>query len=426
MRLVLALLVAMTAAAGADAADPAPSDLCAGQEGCTVVKTFDAGHDAGGAALKVVQLQVPDLTAADGTQCNGDDAGPFQYWLLRQAGAVADKPQLVMEQCLTFDLEPPETTVAANSIDTSFLGNGGGIRNSFDMTYSLSPLRLTQQGTCGFTALTDTPSFEESSIDLATLRGEGDALSQFGAADSSGDEALGCDKSRAKQFWLVVPRVKIDTAAMQQGKSALGTCAALLRPDGTHGYVIEGTADAKDPAELRVVAPAQRTLLIQLVDPARQAGKGNTIAVWTSDTSKIVMDADAEKNLTSFVVDADSGAVTLGAPPPPAPPNVTRWTAAAGGGRAALFLVSLPAADALTAKIFPSVTVVYRRAAVAGQPARTLATSKFDRNRADSLGEIINLGKSAACAVQNGALNIVDPGPVATPVMTATPPPGFE
>lgn len=383
MRFLFTLLAAPLVATGAFAADPASSDLCAGQNGCVVVRTFDAGHDSSGAKLTVVQLRIPSLTADDGTPCNGDDAGPFEYWLLRQVGTVADKPQLVMEQCLTFDFEPPDLTVAANSIETGFLGNGGGIRSSFDMTYSLSPLRLTEQGTCTFTALTDTPSFEESSIDLTTLRGEGDALSQFASAKSDGDETLGCDKTHAKQFWLVVPRVKVDTAALQQSKAALGTCAALLWPDGAHGYVTDGTADAGDPTELRIVALAQRMLLIQLVDPARQPGKGNTIAIWFSDSSKVAMDSDVEKAMTSFVVDADSGAVTPGAHPPTPPPQVIRWIAAtAGGGQAALFLVSLKSADELSAKIFPNVTVAYRRAPIAGQAARTLATSKFDRSRA--------------------------------------------
>ncbi len=410
-----------TRAFAADSGPPDP-DLCVARDGCSVVKTFDAGRDARGAKLAVVQLLVPSLVAADGTQCLGD--GPFEYWLLRRTGSVADKPQLIMKQCLTFDLEPPEVTVAANSINTSFLGNGGGLRNSFDMSYSLSPLRLTRQGTCGFTALTDMPSFEESWIDLTTLRGEGDALSQFAPSQGDSDEALGCDESRAKQFWLVVPRVKVDTTAMQQGKAALGTCAAFLRPDGAHGYITEGAPDVKDPAELRIVAPAQRTLLIQLVDPARQPGKGNTIAIWASDTGKVVMSSDAEKDITSFVIDADSGAVAPGARPPVPAPQVTYWFA--DGGKATLFLVSLPSADALSAKTFPSVTVAYHRAASASQAARTLATSKFDRSRADSLGETINVAKSVACAVRNGALDIVDPGPVATPIMTATPPPGFE
>jgi hypothetical protein len=215
---------------------------------------------------------------------------------------------------------------------------------------------------------------------------------------------------------------------MQQDKVSLRTCAALVRPDGAHGFATEGTADLQDPAELRIVAPAQRTLLIQLIDPVQRPATGNTITVWASDTSKIVMSADAEKDLTSFVFDADSGTVTTSSARPPALlTHVTRWTAAtAGGGHASLFLVSLPAADTLTARVFSSVIVAYRRAPIAGQAARTLATSKFDRSRADSVGEVINLDKSAACAVRSGALDIVDPGPVATPFMTATPTPGFE
>jgi hypothetical protein len=193
MRLLFALLTASPIATSAFAIESGLPDLCAGQDSCSVVKTFDAGRDSGGAKLAVVQLLVPSLVADDGAQCIGD--GPFEYWVLRHAGTVADKPKLVMKQCLTFVLEPPDVTVAANSIAMSLLGNGGGLRNSFDMTYSLSPLRLATQGTCGFTALTDTPSFEESSIDLTTLRGEGDALSQFDVAASNGDEALGCNKS---------------------------------------------------------------------------------------------------------------------------------------------------------------------------------------------------------------------------------------
>ena len=336
-----------------------------------------------------------------------------RYILLRGDPAKPTARQIIMRQCVSApDIDDPSIAIQPNMVSISHFEPGTTVQHSFTRVYSLSPPRLTNRDECDITT-TAVPNFREISVDMASLNGEGSALVQITEAEHKRLRAeYGCQEKKAKFHWLVLPRVTVDAGALESAGATLGTCAAVMRPDGVHGYLLAGTADAKDKVEIKLLATGARTLIVQLVDPEHHVGDADHFEIWMAEGSKLALDAESDKKIAQFTLDIDSGKIAgAGA-------KVTRWTAkAASGADAALFQIVLPGAPGSQ----PAVAIAYNQGG-GKTPKRILATSLLLRARASSLGEMYDFSAYTKCAIKNGALDIAEWGKIKMPLTIDEPP----
>jgi len=388
-----------------------PPDPCLIRTNCKFSPPVDAGNEEGGGKLAVLPARVLDLKDKDGVACRAE-AGPNVYWLLHGDPAKPTSRQLIMQECITADIDPPAIAIQANLVSISHI-NPGTVQNGFTGIYSLSPLRLTNREECAITTTSETPSFREMSLDMENLHGEGSALIQIGDAEHRRMKAeYGCQDKKAKLHWLVLPRVVADAGAMKAANGTLGSCATVMKADGKHGYLVHGAPDGADKAEIKIVAIGPRSFLVQIVDPGHQQGERDRLDFFVSETGKLALDAESEKQIAQFGVDIDGDKIGAGGGV-----KVTHWSAKTASGHDATMLhVVLPGPG-----LQPAVTVSYSEGS-GKSVRRVVASSALLRGKASSLGEMFDFTPYTSCAIKNGALDIIDWGHVHAPITVGDPP----
>jgi hypothetical protein len=409
--LLAALLCIPPPAIAQPAAPNAPPDLCAGRDGCSQGDIMPAGRDAGRVRLRVARVSVPSPLDADLNPLCSSDLD--EYWLLR--GTTA--PRLIGHVCDGLGIsEGIEMTMGDNRISAAFLGGSGTFRASFSTTYRLSPLQLVAAETCYFTT-NEHPRWVRTQLDTLTLRGEAVAHADAPLTEAAEGDAFGCLPRGGRQRWVVIPRLEIDTAPMQQLGYGLGDCSAVIGPPGT-GYNLSG--DDRGGPEVRIIATGDRSILIQVAGPMGDPAPAGTplarrsrLEVWTADISHMLATPEEDRGAARQVlVDPDTGEVAAGAGAA-APPQVASWHATLPDGRTArLVRLTYPPGDMQHLPLQLTVTYVD---APRGHERRRVATSLLQPGHAVSLGESLNIASFTRCAVVEGTLQITEAGYVAAP-----------
>jgi hypothetical protein len=351
-------VVLCCAAAAAPPLSPAQkAAICGKRSTCTISTFHQAGKDAGGTALVVAEADFGIKDRPEDAPDAGCDAlsgekgnGGTEYWLVS-----ASPPKKLLALCNdgygAADVGEDHITFANNRLIHE---QDGGSNWRWDVTtvIRLAPFATLKETSCSyFDGSGNQATVLET--DLAKFRAvtvEKDPRAQWGDGDA------GCPTVKESMFDSPQPRpapkllagyniVTPDPqAAAGSGKvllddvpagTTLGSCAMTLATDGGGGFVVFGKpASGATAAEMKVVALASQTLVVQVFDPApgASAGKswigGSHVEVW------LPKDADAPPtrgNLDQLAFDLD-GTVHEGIGNPAAP-HVEHWKARDEHGR---------------------------------------------------------------------------------------------
>ncbi len=256
------------------AQDDVIATLCAGRSPCAISETTDAGQDAQGRDLQVVELNLssvsdPDWAFQVGEECKGREL----HLLRRQQGAVVDT-RLLLELCNdgygAHGMGDDNISIADNRLTH---GTSGGSTWRWDSTttWQLSPYAVLEtshgsEWTMGANRSGDSWSWE-------TLSGTG-----FMTTPSCEDQ----DQALPETRWMTLP---VHPAEGSDG--SLGDCTVSVDSANTTGFVVFGEPGEASDGGMRVALSDAGELLVAIhddvwVDDAASWLLNDHIEVWTA------------------------------------------------------------------------------------------------------------------------------------------------
>jgi hypothetical protein len=380
---VVTALFGMTffAAAGpvlaADLSPDQKSAVCGARASCQVAAVTDAGQDAAGAPLSVVELrfaladkpaEAPDegCIAAGDAEDQPDHDGGREFWLL--SGKAAPKRLLALcnDGYGAAGVGEDDIEIGPNTITHSQVG-GSAWRWTVTKKIRLAPSHVVHELDCTFNVV-GAGSAQVVDIDRARLQARAvgyiaDRPKPAGGDDDT-DESMDCPDwptgpdstlptgpDLAGAYAIPMPSVPPadggDPAPLPD-RAALGDCALELSSDGLHGFLVYGKPAAADKAAtLRVIKETNASLLVQVYDPeaARELASGKAkswvgqphIELWTSEPAAGDPDSDqadqgAQVLFRQFAVGLDDK-IHTGVGKPRELPKVSHWAAKDEAGR---------------------------------------------------------------------------------------------
>lgn len=244
------------------AAEPTTAALaCAGRKPCVRASVHDAGHDAAGDRLEVVEIA---LTAADpeagrAAAIGADSCTPYEWHLYRfHDGAVADH-RLLATLCNNgygaAGIGGDSFEVGDNLFTQSTTG-GSSWRSSSSTTSRLSPFEVLAGQHIGYWSAASNQ--DETRFDLRTFSASG--TFQVPRCGRESEDVEGWS-------WSGIPVVSAPGFATSDWRTAaLGDCAVRVDASGAGGFVVHGPRSAAADASLAVVSPADGVLVLELRD----------------------------------------------------------------------------------------------------------------------------------------------------------------
>ena len=272
MAAALAVAIAGAAHGQSGNADPAAA-LCGSRPDCRVVARSDAGRDAAGRALTVVEIGWPD------TNGNNRDCSPLrrQVWLL----AGSEAPRRLLDLCNdgygAAGIGEDELTVGPNTLSHARSG-GSAWRWSTVNTIQLSPVAVLR--TDGDGSWTVGPNREERSWDWRRLAGHARWWSPPcpPAGRQQSDEEIEAPEPLPFEY-APIPFVQTQSLPADALRAELGSCAFQIDAGAQQGFLLRGAADpgAAGREYLRILAVSERDLLITVGAGPWQTGAANWI-----------------------------------------------------------------------------------------------------------------------------------------------------
>jgi hypothetical protein len=378
-------MAVLLATGGAGAADLSPDQknaVCGTRTTCKVAAVTDAGQDAAGAPLSVVEVRfaladkpedAPDEGCINdsGTDNEPDHDGGHEFWLL--SGKAAPKRLLALcnDGYGSAGVGEDDIEIGPNTITYNQVG-GSAWRWTVTQKIRLSPLQVVHEQDCTFNVV-GAGSAQVVDVDRTKLQARAvgyisDHPKAAGGGDDDTDESIDCPDwpngpdstlptgpDLAGAYSIPMPNVAPEDGgdpAPLPDSAALGDCALELSSDGLHGFLVFGKAAATDKAAtVRVVKETNSSLLVQVHDPeAAQelaAGKAKSwvgqphIEIWSSepaesgaDDDQAPADADQAQQMLfhQFAVGLDDK-VYPGVGKPKQLPKVSHWAAKDEAGR---------------------------------------------------------------------------------------------
>jgi hypothetical protein len=236
---------------------------------------LDAGTDAQGRQLHVmrVMLSPPSHAHADGSPALDGQCARFEWVLVMQRGARWSARPLVQICNDGYGARGmgEDTVVVTENRFTHTRVGGSAWGWSESTTLSLSPLAVVAHEDNGYWSLG--PNVMSRSVDYQTLASTG----RWWAPMCGEDENAEVDHEIA---WIAIPRVVLGTVeleALRDGRTSLGTCAALVDGTSLDGQVLAGAAEPAS-ATLRTLWPLRGPLIVEVHDDV--VTEGDRLEIW--------------------------------------------------------------------------------------------------------------------------------------------------
>lgn len=352
------------AALAAPSLTPAQKTVVCGKRAtCRVTAIHNAGKDGHGAPIAVAEVLFGIKDKPDDAPDNGCDAGNndgkgnggTEYWLLS-----GPKPVNVLALCNdgygASDVGEDTVKITNNRLSHDQYGGSAWRWENTDL-YSLSPFQLLSQTSCSYFNL-NPANGNTTYVDFAKFRAV-EIAKNPGAKWADDDSSIGCPDTTPSMFAAPkpIPGDKLVAAfpVMQPQNNTdaaltnipsgitVGDCAMALSTDGRGGFLSFGQPASTNVAEMRVIAPNSKTLLLQIYDPvAAPAPSGRSwissshAEVWTAgDYDADTQGAPTRAELGQIAVGLDGALQVLGKAKVP---KVSRWTAKDEKGRSVTVL----------------------------------------------------------------------------------------
>jgi len=354
-------------------------------------KRYPAGADADGKPLTVIERHFPDRPASD------ERCVPKEQYLL------GSEPLVTVCQTENLNVET-DIKVGPNSIRID--RDGAGPAAFFlHRTYQISPWRASSMEACEYLGM------QASTYERWNFRNLG-GQAWLAPAGLIEEEGL-CSHGPKAFTYLLAPIIAYDAASLEKSHTALGSCALRLDASGKNGLITWGTADAKDPVEVKLLWTGKRTLVAQVADPARNTTpaaswiNADHFEIWMGASACLACDGGLNaggNTMWQFGIPIGEGPVQAGFGNPGKLPTVRRWTAPVEGGRTAtVLLIELPP---WPGEYADGVTIVYSQSLEGRAQKRLIATSRVKR------GDHVTLGRRGSTVDKNSAGEYVTCGPV--------------
>ena len=427
--LIQLALAPLVMAAGLTAAQK--SAICQTRSSCRIGTTLDGGRLAAGSALTVVTVHLgledkPDDAPDVGCRAGSKFDGGVEYWLLEGTADPKQLLKLCNDGYGASGVGEDAVTVGANHLIHRQTG-GSSWRWQSVVTFTLSPWRAVTERDCSYSNLSaDNGSIID--IDYRTMSARSiakDSASKWG-------ENVGCPRWPAGAsehfssepapnllggYNIIVP-ILAETADEQKipAGTAIGDCAPAMTTAGANGFVVFGhPAPAGHVAELRAIAEALNTLLVQVYDPVADApspANGSWInlphiEIWLAMNPEPVRTRPPIGDLAQIAVDLN-GKVYAGVGRQDAMPSVQRWPAQDAAGHPVVVLRLTWPNDY---QLLNGTAIVYSQAE-AGRQARLVATTGIVKNHPLYVPAVISLPngnvepRPGGCRIRDGRLSM--------------------
>jgi hypothetical protein len=412
--IVVAAVFSCAALAAASIAPAQKTAICGKRATCAVT----ALHKAGAASVAELHFglkdkpgDAPDDGCIKNINSEKKDGGT-EYWLL---GA---KPLLLLALCNdgygAAGMGEDTVTFGGNRMVHHQEG-GSAWRWTTDETFSLSPLKILSTQSCSYNDL-GSDSGTETLADEVNFRIVDVAKNP--AAHWGDNDGVGCPETNPAMFAspkpfpapklvtafpIPTPHNGAESLANIASGTTVGSCSLPLSTDGKSGFVTFGSAAGpSEAAELRVVSPDAKSVIVQIYDPAvASAAKGASwiggahIEVWGggSDTVGPLKRSD----LAQVAVDLDGTIHVVGKADTP---KVSHWQAKDERGRPVTVLL-LQWGDSSTFAVGMAVSYSQSNG---GKQSRLVTTVPMAHGVPVFIPN--GGGMQTNCAIRNGRLDI--------------------
>jgi len=257
-------------------------DVCAGRSTCRVTQQLDAGRDASGRRMTVVEVRLglseavnPD--ASTDFPCRDDQGSPdggSEWYLLLDGKIERHILTLCNDGYGASGVGEDTVAVTANHLQHKQYG-GSSWRWIETRDFRLSPFALLTVDQCSEHNV-DGDSGTSVVIDVATATAR--VASYGGSLPDGSDVMLGCPKpgEREVEGIRVVNSLAVPVPVMGgevRDQDGIGTCGLRIAGDGSAGDVFFGAAARPgEGAEVRAVTFDSKSLMLQVRDPKAETG----------------------------------------------------------------------------------------------------------------------------------------------------------
>jgi len=406
------------------------AEMCGARQSCAVVTAHPAGTTQRGDKLTIVQLRFaladrPKDAPEEGCRLGDQSDGGTEYWLVR----AGQQPRLVLALCNdgygASGVGDDEVQIGDNRLVHTQVG-GSAWRWEVTRTVRLAPLAVLAERSCSYHNVSPETG-TVTDIDFTTLTAR--TVAKDSGAKWREDEGAECPDWPAQRFspepgprllagYNIVRLPPSQTGQALARGTVLDSCALTLSTDGERGFLVFGKpASGGAAAEIKAIADSERSLVIQVYDPVRDAAPAAPpaswvhlphVELWLAPGGEIGVSRPDPQKLQQIAVDLDGRAYTAGKGVT-ALPAIDRWTARDAAGRAVVVLrLTWPNEEALLA----GVGLVYSQAD-GGKQARLVATTGIRRSRPLFLPQLVALASGdeqpapPSCILRDGRL-VVD------------------
>jgi hypothetical protein len=395
-----ALLTLAACAHGGGVATTTPAALppICGAE-CTLVARHDAGRDAGGEALVILEVSRGAVDVETGLPPTTEDASACELkeWWLERAGERTLALALCNDGYGASGVGEDTVTISPNRLVHQQYG-GSAWRWSVTQTFQLAPRRLLTEDDTGYWNIS--VNTEERHFDFAAFEGSVTWFAPSCDASQASLEAMGVASipEGLGREYRVLPVVSVD-ASFDPSRMGASGCSTRIDGTGERGFLLSGAAGTPTDAFLEIIAATDRTVTILVHDDAivpSGAYRGDTLRVIFGETSPSYFEHCIEGDVThsSAVFDVATGRTLEGTSGPLLP--------VAGATRDGRYLrITFPYEE-----YRGGLTVTYSDVDDAGPRAeRVFGTSAFEEASSYSLGALdARFASTTHCAVQGEAL----------------------
>ena len=365
------------------AQDDVLTTLCVGRSPCAISTTTDAGQDAQGQDLQVVELSLSDASDPDGELRVGECMERELHLIRRQQGVVADT-RLLLELCNdgygAHGMGDDNLSIADNRL-THVQSGGSTWRWGFTTTWQLSPYAVLEtssgsEWTMGANRSGSTWSWEN-------LSGTG-----FMVTPSCEDQ----DHALPETRWMTLP---VHPAESSDG--SLGSCAVSVDSANTEGFVVFGEPGEASDGGMRVALSDAGELLIEIdddvwVDDAASWLLNDHVEIWTASEASNSMACRFPLELAQWGIALDGQVHAAHGAAGASPPQVSvSTTASTRTVRVALGAVP------------EALTVVFSDTDDGLAQERLIATSTLRFGDAHSLGQVKSLEERGGLCSQSAS-----------------------
>ncbi len=391
-----------------EAVEKVRSSLCQERSPCRINEIHDAGVDAKGREITIVELALHDREGDEWKYPDAEKCAPWEVWRVKSCKTGPCGQVKLIELCNDGygTAGVGEDSIEVNDNELVHGRQGGSAWRWYDeTTWQLDPLKVMaiQHDT-----FHDMLAVQSTTIwDLQSWAG----WVEWDSPVCPGEGLVEVDEEDMYSYQPIIlataPEGFLDGAWKTTG---LGTCATRIDASGTigSGWVVEGTPSTPSDGSLSAVLLDGRTLIVEVRDDAWVEGSGDWVTddhieLWMAgaydETGQCVLPPPSP---LQWGIDLADGAVHAGRGDPKAALSVERHEATVKGIHVVRLKIVLDQAPEM-------ITIVLSDSDDGSGTERLVATSRLAPESALSLGAAGAVpSTSAKCAIFASRLDFVE------------------